>query len=155
MLVTRFMRSPVVSLSPRATVAEAARRMRDEGVGTVVILDSGRPVGIVTDRDLVVRVLALKLDPAIVPVSEVMTSDPVFLREDASLEDALAAMKKLTLRRVIVVDTKRKPLGVISIDDVLVHLGLQMKAVADLISHEVIVPEIKRRKVRGGRTAAG
>jgi CBS domain-containing protein len=71
-------------------VAVVARRMRDRQVGTIVVVDGERAVGIVTDRDLTVRVLATGLDAATTRVSEVMTPSPTTVQEDTPIPDALA-----------------------------------------------------------------
>ena len=91
--------------SPGESVLEAAQRMREAGVGTLVVLDDKRrPVGILTDRDVAVRVVAERRDPAATRVSEAMTSPVQAVQESTPIEDAVARMEGAAIRRVAVTD---------------------------------------------------
>lgn len=106
--------------SPGDRVADAARRMAERGVGTLVVVDElQRPLGIVTDRDLVKRCLARPRDPRRTKLAAVMSGPVVWVREDASLESALEEMARLRIRRLAVVDPKDRLAGLISLDDAL------------------------------------
>ena len=97
--------------------------MRDANVGCVVVVgDDQSPIGIVTDRDLVLRVLADRGDPD-GPVRDVMTGDPIFLSESAPLSDVIGTMRELRFRRMIVVDDAKCLCGIITLDDLVMHLG--------------------------------
>src|ERR671929_63260 len=85
-----------------ATVAEAAREMRDGDVGSVVVVENGTVAGIVTDRDIAVRVVAQGLDPDATRVSEVATMRPVTLTVDQSVDDAIRLVREQNVRRIIV-----------------------------------------------------
>lgn len=106
--------------SPRDLVSDAARRMAERGVGTLVVVDElRRPLGIVTDRDLVKRCLARPGDPHRTALAAVMSGPVVWVREDASLESALEEMARLRIRRLAVVDAKDRLAGLFSLDDAL------------------------------------
>ena len=113
-------RGLVVAVGPSSTIREAARVMHENGVGSVLVVDGGRLLGIITERDLV-RVVAegVDLDG---PVGEYMTRNPVTLREDDDLHKAVELMVELGVRHLPVVDDKGSPLGVISIRDVVRRL---------------------------------
>jgi len=129
----------VRTLSKAALCAEAARAMRDANVGSLVVVDAdGFPEGILTDRDLAIRVLADGKRPD-QPVTDAMTREPIFLPETAPLHEALATMRDLRFRRLIVVDEHKRLVGIVSTDDVLLHLG---EALADL--SQVIRSELRR-----------
>lgn len=81
---------PVVTITSKASVREAARLMRAEKVGAVVVVDSSTPTGILTDRDIAVSVVAEGRDPAVVPVAEVMHANPTVIGEDKGLFDAIS-----------------------------------------------------------------
>ena len=104
------------------TVFVAARRMHARNVGTLIVVDADRrPVGIVTDRDLVVRVMAAGRDPRDTTVEQAMTAQLRMLSENASVEDALATMRSLGIRRMPVVDRSGRLVGVMSADDAFGH----------------------------------
>jgi CBS domain-containing protein len=122
------------------TVQAIAERMRQRNVGTIVVVDGEqRVIGIVTDRDLVVRVIAERRDPAEVTVREVMTSDPTTVTRDGARDISLLLMKDGGFRRLPVVDDGRRLVGVLSLDDVVRTLASDMAHVAGVL--DVQTPE--------------
>lgn len=119
------------------TVGQAAQRMHQRGVGTLVILGAAKqPVGIITDRDLVERVLAVGRDPLSTSVGDVMTRDPKTISEDGAIESALSLMRSGRCRRVPVVDHEDQLVGLVSLDDVLMLLAEEFKEVGSLLERE-------------------
>ncbi len=115
----------------------AAQRMREHNVGTLVVRDeNGRPAGILTDRDLVLRVMAEGKDPAVTPVLEVMTVVPKKVAEDTPIENALALMRSEECRRLPVVGRDGKLVGVLSLDDVLELLAEEFGAIGRIVRSE-------------------
>jgi len=107
----------VVSIKPSSTVAEAARLMRDNRVGSVLVLDeSERLVGILTERDIVYKVVAEGKDPETL-VEEVMTRDILTIREEATIAEAARLMIGMNIRHLPVVDARGRVVGVISLRD--------------------------------------
>ena len=127
----------VVTARPDETVVSAAQRMRDEHVGDLVILDGGRPAGIVTDRDLVVRVLAAERDPDSLVLSDVMTRAPATVRDDSDVLDVLETMRQTGARRMPIVDDDGVLVGILALDDILAWLGLQMSVAGAVVLDEV------------------
>lgn len=118
-------KNPVYAL-PHDTVAEVARLMKDKDIGPVPIVqdrDGTQLVGIVTDRDLAIKVVADGLDPVTTRVSDVMTTDVVTCREDDKIDKALNAMSKHQLRRIPVVDTNNMLVGIIAQADVATRMN--------------------------------
>lgn len=110
----------VVSAAPEQPVEEVARRMQEATVGTVVVVDGlQRPVGIVTDRDLMARCIAKRRDPRRTPLEQVMSGPVAWIHEGASVEEAVEEMARLRVRRLAVVDDRERLAGVIALDDVL------------------------------------
>jgi len=107
------------TLDAAAAVADAARMMRDRDVGAVLVTDSGAIRGIVTDRDLVVRVLADGRDPATTRLSEIASLEIESLPPTATVEEAVDLMMKRALRRIPVVEHDR-PVGIVAIGDLAV-----------------------------------
>jgi len=111
------MTKTVVQLPAEANLVEAAGAMRDVDIGDVVVTARGVLVGLVTDRDIVVRAVAEGKDPATTRLSDVITEDVVLVRQDASLEDAAELMRQHSVRRLVVTDDVGQVAGVISLGD--------------------------------------
>jgi CBS domain-containing protein len=127
----------VMTADPRtvetsATVADAAREMRDGDVGAVVVVDNGKVAGIITDRDIAVRVVAEGLDPDATGVGEVGTMDPVTLTVDQTVDDAIRLVREQDVRRIIVVQDGR-PAGIVSLGDLAIERDTD-SALADIAS---------------------
>lgn len=103
----------LVVAAPRATVAEAARLMKEGKVGAVLVVEGGRLVGIFTERDALFRVIACGLDPAATALSEVMTREPKTVTPDETFGYALLLMYENGFRHAPVVENGR-PVGVVS-----------------------------------------
>jgi CBS domain-containing protein len=98
--------------------------MATRAVGMLLVLDQGRrPVGVVTDRDLALRVIGDGRDPGSVTVGDVMTRSPKTVSEIAAVEDALALMRTHAVRRLPVVSPQGDLVGVVSLDDILALLA--------------------------------
>jgi CBS domain-containing protein len=120
MLVSELCVRQVEVASPKETACEAARRMRDRGVGTLVVVDElSRPLGILTDRDLMARCIADLHDPRRTPVGRVMSAPVAWIREPVEIEAALEEMARLRVRRLAVVDERERLVGLLALDDVL------------------------------------
>ncbi|MFB4319016.1 CBS domain-containing protein [Actinomadura sp. 21ATH] len=120
-----------MTVNPRAlpldaTLYEAARVMRDLGIGGVLVTFSGRLCGMVTDRDLVVRGVAESRDAAHTPLSDVCTAQPVTVTPDDDIGTALRLMRDEAVRRVPVVDDENRPVGIVSIGDLAMADGTAM-----------------------------
>lgn len=107
----------VVSVAPTATVAEAVRAMNDEKIGSVIVLDQQKLVGIFTERDVLVRVIGASLDPVTTRVSEVMTSAVHSVEPGTSLDEALRVMSGQRYRH-LPVQERGQVLGLISMGDI-------------------------------------
>jgi len=107
MKVRDIMTPDPATLAPKATLGEAATLMKQHDCGSVPVVDGGRLVGIVTDRDIVVRVIAAGKDPKSVPVSEAMTADPVTVGPELSVDEAQRVMADHQVRRLPVVEDGR------------------------------------------------
>lgn len=117
-LVRDVMTPDPVMLSPNDTVAFAAKVMRDTDVGDVLVADENHLVGIVSDRDVVVRCLAEGWDPHRVPLSSIHLPSPVIAREDQPVEEVLARAQTAGVRRIPVVDDDGV-VGVVCLADLL------------------------------------
>jgi CBS domain-containing protein len=130
----------VATVAADLDVADAAKLMRDQHVGDLIVTEprGGQtvPVGILTDRDIVVGVIAKRVAPNAVTVGDAMTRHVLTVREDASLEFALREMRRHGVRRAPVVRANGDLVGIVAIDDVIQHLAVQLGRLADLIRVE-------------------
>lgn len=123
---------------PRETAWQAAVRMRQRAVGSLVIVnDDGAAIGIVTDRDLVERVIAAGKDPQVTPLAEVMTPAPVTIADSQEITDALRLMRKNCVRRLPVVNQEDVVVGLIALDDILVNWAGDGNQIAQLLKGEM------------------
>lgn len=137
MSVGRICVREVDVISEDESAQTAAGRMHSRKVGTLVVVDSEtRPVGIVTDRDLTVRVLAKGLDGTQLPVRDVMTHTPETVYPETAIEDALRRMRVGAFRRVPVVDDDGRLVGLLSLDDILELLAEEFTEIGRLIHEE-------------------
>ena len=104
-------------VAPSATVFEAAVCMNDKKIGALLVLDQGRLLGIITERDILQRVVAQRRDVAETLVEEVMTTEVACCQSDTSLDEARGVMKNRRIRHLPVVDADERLLAVISIGD--------------------------------------
>jgi CBS domain-containing protein len=135
MKTAELCRRAAVTATADTCLADVAKLMRKEHVGSVVVvdIDSGKPVGIVTDRDIVVEVVAARLDPGTMTAGEVMTESPVVAHADDDVWWALKVMRDRGVRRLPIVDAADRVTGMIALDDVMQHVGNTMGDIAQLI----------------------
>lgn len=125
---------PVVTASAEMTMDQAARAMRSKNVGALVVVNARRPVGMLTDRDVMIEVVAKGMDPATVRVGDVMSKTPITIREDLGILDAAKAFAKTGVRRLPVVTKSGVLVGLIAVDDLLMLLGNEMGHMAGALS---------------------
>ena len=129
----------VVAAKTTTFLSDAAQLMRENHVGSIVVLDAKnmrRPVGIVTDRDIVVEVVAAGLDPCTVTLGEIMAPGLVTAREDEDTLAALKLMRREGVRRVPVVDSLGQLTGIVSMDDLLEVAGDALDDIVTAINTE-------------------
>jgi CBS domain-containing protein len=133
-MLGRICTKPVVTASAQMTVEQAARVMRSKNVGALVVVNAGRPVGMLTDRDVTVEVVATGMDPDTARVGDVMHKRPITIREDLGIFDAARVFAKTGVRRLPVVTKSGALVGVIAVDDLIMLLGNEMGHMAGALS---------------------
>jgi CBS domain-containing protein len=130
----------VVVASRDTPVLEGAKLMRRYHVGDVVVTDEAGsrrvPVGIVTDRDIVVEVLAQDLDPGTLSLGDIMSDDLVTLRESEGILQTIELMSTRGARRAPVVDSNGGLVGIVAVDDLLELLAQELGGLVKLVSRE-------------------
>jgi CBS domain-containing protein len=129
MQLSRFEHGAVVAELDESAAA-AARRMRDFKVGSVIVVRNARPVGILTDRDLAIRVVAAGLDPERTLVSEIVTYDATTIHRDAGIESAVRLMSERGVRRLPIVTEEGRVTGVVTADDLMILFNSQLAELA-------------------------
>jgi len=120
---------------PTLAIGEAARVMREQQVGSLVVVEDLAPqdrrvVGMLTDRDIALGVVAAQADPQNLRVADLMSRDVVTAREADSILEVLATMRRKAVRRVPVVGPHERLIGIVAIDDLLAIVAEQMQALA-------------------------
>ena len=108
-------------ISPRATICEAARKMKQLDIGMLPVCDGERLVGSLTDRDLVIRGIADGCDPLATKVHEVMTPRVFYCFENDELDDAAQTMEDKQIRRLPVVNREKRLVGIVSVGDLAIR----------------------------------
>jgi CBS domain-containing protein len=134
LLVKEAMTRQVQSVSPHDVLQKAAEVMRSIGVGCVPVLEDGEPVGIVTDRDLAVRAVALGWDPTATAVRDVMTPHPVVVAEGQMLDEAITTMINHRISRVLVTNREGRLAGILTSSDAAVFCP-SPREISSLMTH--------------------
>ena len=121
MNVADMMSTDVVTCSPNESLAQAARKMQQEDIGSCPVVDQDKLVGIVTDRDIAVRAVAKGLDPNDTKVCDVMSTDLIYGDQTMTLEDAARLMADNQVRRLLVVESDNL-VGIVSLADLAIDL---------------------------------
>jgi len=132
MTVESIAREEVVTIETGESVQKAVETMREENVGSVVVVKGESPVGIVTDRDVVMNAFAPDIDPGAVTVNEVMSSDLVAVESDVGMLDLLSQIGEEGIRRVPVVEDNAL-VGIVTLDDILVLLSMELQSISNII----------------------
>lgn len=136
--IGRICRRDVVTITPVQDVSEAAHLMRSRHVGFIVVCEPGqsgepgepgRVVGVITDRDIVVAVIARDVAPRSLKIADVMTRNPLIVSEECPIDSALGFMRDAGVRRVPVVGAKERLVGVVSLDDVVERVAQQLSSI--------------------------
>jgi CBS domain-containing protein len=125
MKVQQIMSQNVECIDPTTPIAKAAQKMRELDVGFLAVCDGERPVGTITDRDIVIRSVAQSLDPRLERVREIMTSDAFHCYEDDDVEAVGKYMQEKRVRRMLILDRNENLVGVVSLGDIAMTSGEQ------------------------------
>jgi CBS domain-containing protein len=146
MSLERISHTDVVTVPPDASVLEVAHLMRARHTGSVVVVEDHCPIGIITDRDIVVKVVAAEVDPTRLGAKDIMAAPPSLVNINYDPLDVTRIMRARGVRRLPVVDEHRHLLGMVTLDDVLRLLGHEIANLADTVDVEI-------RKETGALTA--
>lgn len=132
--IQEVMTRDVQTISTQDSVQRAAQLMDELNVGAIPVVDDGRLVGMITDRDITVRSVAVGQDPASTRVNDVMSTDVRTCTVDQGVEDVLAQMADVQIRRVPVADGNGQVIGIVSLGDVVTKAPVEVEQTLDEIS---------------------
>ena len=127
------MKNNPTMIGSEATVAKAAKAMCHDEVGSVIILGNGQPIGIVTEEDITCKVVTKDLKPSTVLVKDIMSTPLITVSADKTVGDAAHMMVKHKVRRLPVIDAKKKVIGIVTVRDLLTVSNELNELLTDLI----------------------
>ncbi len=139
-MIKKFLGSDVVTVFEDTTIQDVARIMDEKSVGMVVITkrySEGKPVGIVTDRDIVIKCIKNDIDTRIEKVEKIMNTSLITVTETTLIEDSIKKMEENRVRRLLVLDQDEKIKGVVSMDDLVALLGNEINRLGNLCRTQV------------------
>jgi CBS domain-containing protein len=136
MSLQTFCGKRLATISPERSIAEACWLMKEKNVGCLIAEHQGKLCGIITDRDIALKVTGEEKDPLTTMVQEIMTSDPVRISVDKDLPDLVSLMHSRHVRRVPIVDGAELTLGIVTLDDLIALFGYEMSEIGRAISEE-------------------
>jgi CBS domain-containing protein len=136
MSLKSYCRKPVVRISPETSITEACQLMEQNNIGCLIAEREGKLCGIVTDRDIALRVTGAKRDSDKTKVQEIMTPDPIRVSVDKDLHHLTALMHAYHVRRVPIVNGFDTTLGLVTMDDLIAELGSDISEIGKAISEE-------------------
>ncbi|HOY86498.1 MAG: CBS domain-containing protein [Methylotenera sp.] len=149
MTISAICNREVITVQRDATILHVASLMRQYHVGDVVVIENHKdktvPVGIVTDRDVVVEVVATELDSAVITAGDIMVHGLITIKENSGVLEAITLMSSKGIRRLPVVGDEGSLLGIITLDDLLLLLGKELGAFSKLVVREQKNEATKRR----------
>ena len=149
MTISAICNREVITVQRDATILHVASLMRQYHVGDVVVIENHKdktvPVGIVTDRDVVVEVVATELDSAVSTAGDIMVHGLITIKENSGVLEAITLMSSKGIRRLPVVGDEGSLLGIITLDDLLLLLGKELGAFSKLVVREQKNEATKRR----------
>ncbi|MBI2486703.1 MAG: CBS domain-containing protein [Deltaproteobacteria bacterium] len=127
MHLRKITKKKVVTVGPKDTVVKAARLMGRKNVGSVVVVQNKKPVGIITDRDIAIRVVAKNADVNSILVKDVMTNNIVTGKEGQRAAELAKVMHDHGIRRIPIVGKRGELTGIITLDDLLYMIGVKLR----------------------------
>jgi len=132
----------VVSIDPSASLADAARRMEDANVGMLPVVEDGKVLGVITDRDIVIRAVAREADPASTAVGDCLSGDAIVARPEWTTDRAMQTMAQAQIGRLLVLDDAERLVGVVTLSSMAFRAPEKDEALE-------AAQEVSRRSSRG------
>lgn len=136
MSLEQFCQKPVVKILSESNIVEACQLMEQNNVGCLIVEENGKLCGVVTDRDIALRIAGARRDPQETKIKEIMTPDPIRISVKSDLRHLTSLMHTYHVRRVPVIDGSGSTIGIVTLDDLIAMLGGEMSDIGKAISEE-------------------
>jgi CBS domain-containing protein len=134
MSLQHFCKRPIVTVAPEKNISAACQLLEAHNIGCLLVEEQGQLCGILTDRDIALRVTGHGRDPEQTTVRQVMTGNPVQISVDSTVHDLTALLHQHHVRRVPITDASGRAIGIVTLDDLLALLGDEMSDMGKAIS---------------------
>lgn len=131
MQIKEIMTKGIACVDSKSSAADAARKMKDQNVGTVLVIDGNSVKGLLTDRSITTKAVAEQKDPRNVPVTDIMTKKVVGCSENDDLFDALKIMGENKIRRLPVINDQSQLVGIVSLSDIAQEMRVGLDSIFD------------------------
>ena len=138
MSLQSFCQKPIMKISPQNNIAEACQMLKEHNIGCLIVENEGKLCGILTDRDIAIRVTGEQREPRNTPVAEVMTRDPVRISVDKDLHHVTSLMHAYHVRRLPIVNGFDTTLGIVTLDDLIALFGNEMSEIGKAVAEEFL-----------------
>jgi CBS domain-containing protein len=138
MALQNFCQRPIVTVPPATNILEACRWLEQQQIGCLLVEEQGALCGMLTDRDIALRVTGRGRDPGQTTVWDVMTPNPVRMSVDRTLHELTTLMHRQHVRRVPIIDATGKAIGIVTLDDLLVLLGDELSDVGTTVAETLL-----------------
>ena len=147
MSLQQFCKRPIVTIAPEQNIPAACQLLDEHNIGCLLVEEHGKLCGILTDRDIALRVTGHGRNPEQTTVRQVMTGTPVQISVDSTLHELTARLHNHHVRRVPIVNETGRAIGIVTIDDLLALLGDEMsdmgKAISKAFFHKAAAAEVE------------
>ena len=137
MSLRAFCDKRVVTISPERSIAEACWQMKEKNIGCLIVENHGKLCGILTDRDIALKVTGENKDPLTTMVDEVMTRDPVRISVNRNVRELVSLMHTQHVRRVPILDGLDTPIGMVTMDDLIALFGDEMSELGKMVAEGI------------------
>jgi CBS domain-containing protein len=134
MSLQRFCQRPIVTVAPEHTIPTACQLLEEHNIGCLLVEEQGKLCGILTDRDIALRVTGRRRDPEQTTVRQVMSGDTVAISVESTAQELTALMHTHHVRRVPILDDTGRAIGIVTLDDLLALLGDEMSEIGQAIA---------------------
>ena len=134
MSLQKFCQKPVAKISADVNIVDACRMLEERNVGCLIVESGEKLCGVITDRDIALKVTGAQRDPQKTIVKDIMTTDPIRIFVDKDLHHLTSLMHAYHVRRVPIVNEYHKTLGIVTLDDLIALLGEQMSDIGKAIA---------------------
>lgn len=141
MTIGNYCKHAVITTSKNTSVFDAAKLMKQHNIGDIVVVDetnSGMPVGIFTDRDIAIKIVAEEVDPRDLTVGDAMSQNLLVLQEHQQIQETVDMMCAKGVRRAPIIDKNNKIIGIATLDDLFLLFADQLGSLAKLVRKQIL-----------------